>query len=65
MDAIFGTNWKTSMMGLLAGVTLYFNQVGIAFPTTAQEWGTAIVSALIFAWGRMQKDHDQTGVAKV
>lgn len=64
MDAIFGTNWKTSVTALIVGVALYFQQVGVTFPTTASEWGTAMVSAFIFAWGRIQKDHDQTGVAK-
>jgi hypothetical protein len=65
MDAIFGSNWKTSVLSLIAGVALYFQQVGVTFPTTGAEWGTALVSALIFAWGRVGKDHDQTGVAKV
>ena len=62
MDAIFGTNWKTSVLSLVAGIALYFNQVGISFPSSAQEWGTALVSAFIFAWGRISKDHDTTGV---
>lgn len=65
MDAIFGTSWKSSVLGLVAGVALYFNQVGVAFPTTGSEWGTALVSAFLFAWARIGKDADQTGVAKV
>ena len=65
MDLIFGTSWKSSILSLLAGIALYFNQVGVAFPNTAGEWGAAIVSAFIFAWGRISKDSDQTGVAKV
>ena len=65
MDLLFGTNWKSSVLSLIAGVALYFNQVGVAFPSTAGEWGAALVSAFLFAWGRITKDGDQTGVAKV
>ena len=65
MDTLFGTSWKTSVLSFLVSFGLYFNQVGIQFPETGKEWGAAIVAALIFAWGRMQKDADQTGVAKV
>ena len=65
MDKIFGTSWKSSVLGLFAGIALYFQQVGVTWPTTAGEWGTAIVSAVIFAWSRVTKDADQTGPAKV
>ena len=65
MDLLFGTSWKSSVLSLIAGIALYFQQVGTTFPTTAGEWGTAIVSAMIFAWGRITKDADQSGVAKV
>ena len=65
MDIIFGTSWKTTVIGLLVGIALYFPQVGVAFPTTMAEWGSGIVSALIYAWGRLTKDADQTGAAKV
>ena len=65
MDTIFGTSWKSSVLGLIAGIALYFNQVGITFPQTASEWGTALVSAFLFAWARIGKDADQTGAAKV
>jgi len=65
MDLLFGTSWKSSVLSLITSLALYFQQVGVAFPTTAGEWGAAIVSALIFAWGRLQKDADQTGAAKV
>ena len=65
MDVLFGTSWKSSVVSLIAGMALYFQQFGVSFPQTAGEWGTAIVSALIFAWGRITKDADQSGVAKV
>ena len=65
MDIIFGTSWKSSVLSLIASFALYFQQVGVTWPTTAGEWGSAIVAALIFAWGRLTKDADQTGVAKV
>jgi len=65
MDLLFGTSWKSSVVGLITGMALYFQQVGVSFPNTAAEWGTAIVSALVFAWARLTKDADQTGVAKV
>lgn len=65
MDVLFGTSWKSSVLGLIAGVALYFNQVGVTFPNTAAEWGTALVSAFLFAWSRISKDADQSGVAKV
>lgn len=65
MDLLFGTSWKSSVVSLIAGIALYFQQVGVSFPQTAGEWGAAIVSALIFAWGRITKDADQSGVAKV
>ena len=65
MDVLFGTSWKSSVISLIAGFALYFQQVGVSFPETKGEWGTAIVAALIFAWGRLTKDADQSGVAKV
>jgi hypothetical protein len=47
-------------LSLIVGVGLYFQQVGVSFPQTAAEWGTAIVAALIFAWGRQSKDANVT-----
>ena len=65
MDLLFGTSWKSSVVSLIAGFALYFQQVGVSFPETKGEWGAALVSALIFAWGRLTKDADQTGAATV
>ena len=64
MDIIFGTSWKTTVLGLIAGIALYFQQVGVTFPTTMAEWGSAIISALVYAWARVTKDADQTGAPK-
>lgn len=56
METLFGASWKTSFMGLLGGMFYYFMQEGVTFPTEAKGWGSAIVAAGIYAWGRMQKD---------
>jgi len=61
--SVFGSSWKSSLFGLLGGVIYYFSQAGVAIPTSWAEAKTALVAAGIYAWGRVQKDHDQTGVA--
>jgi glycerol uptake facilitator-like aquaporin len=56
MISIFGASWKTSLMGLVAGIAIYFSQVGFTFPADAAGWKASVVAAFVFAWGRMQKD---------
>ena len=63
MTAILGPSWKTSLFGLCGGFLYYFSQAGVALPQDFAGWKQALVAAGIFAWGRIQKDHDQTGAA--
>lgn len=63
MGTLLGASWKTTVAGLVAGVALYFTQIGVQMPTTSKEWGTAFVSAMLFAWGRLQKDANVTNAA--
>ena len=50
------TSWKTTMIGILAGMITYFSQLGPNLPTTTAEWGTAFVAALLAALGMGAKD---------
>lgn len=49
-------SWKTTVIGLLAGIVTYFSQLGPNLPTTAAEWGTAFVAALLASLGLGAKD---------
>ena len=60
MDKLMGSSWRSSLIGLIAGLALYFEQVGVQFPTTGAEWGMALVAAFIFALGRQAKDENVT-----
>lgn len=56
LESVFGSSWRTSLFGLVGGLFCYFSQLGVAIPTNASEWKTALVSAGIFAWSRVMKD---------
>lgn len=58
LSALLGSSWRTSIFGLGAGFFSYFATVGDKLPSTAQEWKTAAFSALLYAWGRTQKDQN-------
>lgn len=51
-----GTSWKTTVIGILAGIITYFSQLGPNLPNTAAEWGTAFVAALLAALGMGAQD---------
>ena len=56
MNLALGSSWRTSLFGLGAGVLTYFASVAGPLPHTPAEWRAAAMSALFFAWGRVQKD---------
>lgn len=49
-------SWKTSAIGVLAGVTSYLAALGPNLPTTGAEWCTVMVAALLAALGIGAKD---------
>lgn len=49
-------NWKTTAIGFAVAFIQYFVTVGANIPKTAEEWGHALLSAVLFAWGAVQKD---------
>jgi len=53
---LLGDSWRTSLFGLIGGFFLYFSQVGMIFPSTLGEWGSAVVAAGLYAWGRVMGD---------
>lgn len=52
------TSWKTAVIGVLAGVTTYFSELGPNLPTTPKEWGIAVAAALISSLGIVAKDYN-------
>jgi hypothetical protein len=58
LSTALGSSWRTSLFGMGAGVLNYFAMVGNKFPTTATEWKEAAFSAVLYAWGRYQKDQN-------
>ena len=56
MSSIFGVSWKTTLIGVLAGVANYFVQLGPNLPTDGHGWGAAILSAILMALGVAAKD---------
>jgi hypothetical protein len=57
MDKIFGTSWKTSLMGYLTaiGVVIYPIVQQDGFDINKQ-WPNLLSAAAIAIWGRIQKD---------
>ena len=57
MNAFFG-NWRTTVLGVAAGVLNYLVGLGPNLPTTGKEWGMVLLSAVLVAWGVKTKDAD-------
>jgi len=61
MDTLFGTSWKTSLFGYLAGVVLVVQGMVEAGTVWPHDWPgrlKVIGGVVIAAWGRVQKDHN-------
>ena len=56
-------SWKTSVIGLLCGVTTYLVQLGPNLPTSGKEWGMVLVAALLAALGIGAKDANVSNAA--
>ena len=50
------TSWKTSLIGVLAGIINYVAALGPNLPTTGKDWGTVLLSAVLAALGFASKD---------
>lgn len=59
MNTLLGAHWQTSLFGFAAAFCTYFTQVGIAIPSNGKEWGSALLAAFLFAWGRVSADSKQ------
>ena len=53
---MFNGSWKTSIIGILAGVVNYLAALGPNLPTDGHGWGAVMVSALLAALGLGAKD---------
>lgn len=49
-------SWKTTVIGILAGVVNYIAALGPNLPTDGKGWGAVFVSALLAALGMAAKD---------
>ncbi len=49
-------NWRSTILGILAGVSTYLYQLGPNWPTGLQGWGAVAISLIMIAWGVVQKD---------
>lgn len=58
LSAVLGSSWRTSLFGLGAGVLSYFALVGDKLPSNSKEWKEAAFAAVLYAWSRIQKDHN-------
>lgn len=50
------TNWKTTLIGFVAGIALYVVANGVKMPTDAQGWWTFAFAALVAGLGFVCKD---------
>lgn len=53
---MFTGSWKTTAIGLLAGVINYLAGLGPNLPTDGKGWGTVLLSAVLVALGAASKD---------
>jgi len=56
-------SWKTTTIGILAGVANYLVALGPNLPTDGKAWGAVIVSALLAALGIGAKDANVSNAA--
>lgn len=49
-------NWKTTVVGFVAGIALYVVANGVKLPSNAQEWWTFAFAALVAGLGFVAKD---------
>ena len=54
-NSVFG-NWRTTAIGVVAGVLNYIVQLGPNLPSTGKEWGVVLLSAVLAALGITAKD---------
>ena len=59
MNALIG-NWRTTVIGFVAAILMYFAALGTNLPTTKAEWLSALAAAALAALGVISKD-SQTG----
>lgn len=59
MSTMLG-NWRSTVIGFVAGIFAYFAQLGPNLPTTKADWGKALFAAALAALGVVGKDA-QTG----
>jgi len=59
MNALIG-NWRTTVLGFVAAIFMYFVQLGPNLPTTKADWGKTLAAATLAALGVVSKD-SQTG----
>ncbi|MGH9969427.1 MAG: hypothetical protein ACREBG_16730 [Pyrinomonadaceae bacterium] len=52
----FFANWRTSLIGIAAGILNYLVQLGPNLPTTGKAWGIVLLSAALAALGVGAKD---------
>ena len=57
LDVLFGTSWKSSLIGLLGGVVL----AATTYAQSRNEPGWYVVAFALVALGRVVKDWDVTG----
>ena len=59
MGTLFGTSWKTTLMGYVVAMVLYVQEAmnaGVVLPKDSHGWVTLLMAAGIAIWGRVQKD---------
>lgn len=50
------TSWKTTTLGLLAGLFAYARELGAVMPTTRDQWAAAGFAVALMVWGAISKD---------
>ena len=65
MNNLLLGNWQTTAIGFLLALVNYFVAAGMQFPSNRQEWGAALVSALLAGLGVAAKDGNVGSKAKL
>lgn len=53
-------SWKTTVIGILAGIVNYITALGPNLPTDGKGWGAVFVAALLAALGMAAKDSNMS-----
>ena len=53
---MFTGSWKTTVIGVLAGIVNYIAGLGANLPTDGKGWGVVLLSAILAALGIASKD---------